>query len=117
MISGNAEYGVAIDGPGTADNRVRGNYLGTDVSGTLDLGNTFAGILITGAARHNVVGGPVGGARNVISGNDDNGVRIQGAGTTGNGFWGTSSEPTRAAPSRFRIRLPACTSRRMPTGT
>jgi hypothetical protein len=105
VISGNGENGVLIDAPGTADNRVKGNYIGTDVSGTLDLGNTFAGVHITGGARHNVVGGPVAGARNVLSGNNDHGVVINTPGTAGNwvlgNFIGTDKTGTIALGNIF----------------
>jgi len=40
-ISGNADQGVEIAGEGTDDNVVAGNYLGTDVSGMVALGNGF----------------------------------------------------------------------------
>ena len=41
-------------------------------------------MLITGAASNNTIGGPTAADRNVISGNDGQGVRIDGAGATGN---------------------------------
>src|SRR5262249_35819695 len=68
-------------------NRVEGNYLGTDVSGTASVPN-LAGVWIQDGAN-NTIGGTAPGARNIISGNsrpDLNGVGvvIQGAGATGN---------------------------------
>ena len=44
VISGNDYYGVNIDGQTATGNRVVGNYVGTDASGTQDLGNHFAGV-------------------------------------------------------------------------
>lgn len=63
---------------------VRRCLIGTDATGAADLGNSFDGVYITGGASHNVVGGATAAARNVISGNDFNGVEIDSAGTTGN---------------------------------
>ena len=46
LICGNNQEGLAIDGTGAVENRVSGNYIGTDQAGTADLGNGFDGILI-----------------------------------------------------------------------
>ena len=86
IISGNDIDGVQIlNGGGTAaNNLVQGNFIGLDVTGALDVGNGSQGVSIFGGTDNNTVGGNVPGARNVISGNDNTGVRITGAGTTGN---------------------------------
>jgi len=79
VISGNDSFGIAIEGVG--GNLVQGNYIGTDVTGTADLGNSgVAGVLIL-SSSNNTIGGTSVGARNVISGNDDEGIEIH---TTGN---------------------------------
>lgn len=63
------------------DNRIEGNYIGTDVTGAVDLNATGTGVFISDGVN-NIVGGSAEGARNVISGNggDFNGfdVSIQG---------------------------------------
>jgi titin len=82
VISANTEYGVNIDG--ASGNRVVGNYIGTDASGTADLGNFEVGVRIVNGSVGNVVGGSTAGERNVISGNGRDGVHISGAGTRGN---------------------------------
>ena len=82
LISGNNSDAVEITGSGASGNTVLGNYLGTDVGGTLDRGNGANGVLIN-VGTNNVVGGTAAGARNLISGNAG-GVLIQGAGATGN---------------------------------
>src|SRR5207249_2583060 len=91
---------VVIQGAGTSGNVVLGNYIGTDVNGTADLGNTGTGVLIDGGATANTVGGTSAGARNVISGNNLDGVRILNVGTSGNvvlgNFIGTDSNGTAA---------------------
>jgi len=74
IISGNDVSGVLIINAATG-NLIQGNYIGTDVSGTIDLGNTERGVAI-GAASNNVVGGTDPSSRNVISGNDGAGVYI-----------------------------------------
>ena len=72
IISGNLE-GVTIVDPGATGNLVQGNYIGTDVTGTVALGNAH-GVLIL--ATENTIGGMMEGAGNVISGNSGNGIVI-----------------------------------------
>jgi hypothetical protein len=74
-ISGNDRHGVTILDTGASGNDVLGNFIGTDISGTVDLGNTIDGVFIA-AASDNTIGGTAAGARNVISGNDDEGIHI-----------------------------------------
>ena len=59
-----------------SNNVIAGNYIGTDVSGTSDLGNAQNGIYIYYLSYTNTIGGPDVADRNVISGNDSNGVSI-----------------------------------------
>lgn len=63
---------------------IAGNFIGTDASGTADLGNFTAGIILVDAVD-NTIGGVTAGARNLISGNFG-GIAITGAntGSTGN---------------------------------
>ncbi len=95
IISGNLNAGVEISGTGTSSNTVAGDYIGTDYTGTIALGNgntngPGGGVLIDAAASGNLVGtsGQDGSAdvyeRNVISGNAYTAVVIQDAGTSGN---------------------------------
>ena len=95
VISGNDAEGVRIQGVGATGNLVAGNSIGTDATGTADLGNAVDGVFLASAG--NTVGGTAAGAGNVISGNDGNGVVLV-AGATGNVVPGTSSAPTRPAP-------------------
>jgi FG-GAP-like repeat len=70
IISGN---GRGIDAE--LGNLVQGNFIGTDVTGTVALGNANRGVsLISGA--NGLIGGPAPGARNIISGNGDDGIRV-----------------------------------------
>ncbi len=84
VISGNANYGIDITGIGTDSNDVIGNYVGTDASGTADLGNSLDGVVIRNGAQSNIVGGATAADRNIISGNDNDGLWITGTGTSAN---------------------------------
>ncbi|RUL84674.1 right-handed parallel beta-helix repeat-containing protein [Tautonia sociabilis] len=84
LISGHDLDGIRIGGSGTTGNLVVGNVIGTDLGGTLALPNAQDGIRIELAASDNTVGSSGAGFGNLISGNDQNGVRLTGAGTTGN---------------------------------
>src|SRR5207244_1318885 len=69
VISGNAgAAGISISGAGTTGTVVVGNFIGTDWTGTVTLGNTGAGVLIS-SAHDNTVGGPNPGQGNRITGN------------------------------------------------
>ena len=86
IISGNTVDGVQISGTtGGGGNVVIGNYIGLDVTGTVDLGNTQPGRGdLQRQRQNNTIGGTAAGAGNVISGNNGEGVRLIHAGTTGN---------------------------------
>ena len=80
LISGNndssgmtADIGVEIIGSTATGNSVVGNLIGTDVLGTGYLPN-YTGIYIGTGASGNTIGGSTTAARNVISGNNDDGV-------------------------------------------
>ncbi|MBN1482473.1 CSLREA domain-containing protein [candidate division KSB1 bacterium] len=79
LISGNKYNGIEIR---SSYNLIQGNYIGTDVTGTADLGNGGMGIdmsyLEEGATDpvnySNTVGGSIPGAGNLISGNGSDGI-------------------------------------------
>ncbi len=83
IISGNNQSGIAIDGTNATANSVQGNFVGTDVTGTVVLGNFFNGVSIIGSPN-NVIGGTGSGAGNVISGNSQRGIYIGDIQATGN---------------------------------
>jgi titin len=84
LISGNLGTGLSLFISANR-NRVEGNLIGTDISGTSALPNDY-GVGIFGVSSGNTIGGTVPGARNVISGNgitSGDGISIFG-GSTGN---------------------------------
>jgi titin len=80
VISGNILAGIVITGAGATGNQVLGNYIGLDAGGTLDRGNTNDGEGIEiHLADSNTIGGTTEEARNVISGNESDGIEIDGS--------------------------------------
>lgn len=72
VISGN-QVGVRINSVQGYDATIQGNHIGTDAAGTADLGNSGDGIEWSNG-QNLILGGTSAGARNVISGNNDDGV-------------------------------------------
>ncbi len=81
VLSGNVETGVQIEGVGSSNNVVQGNFIGTDVTGLLRLGNFEEGIEVRGP--NNLIGGTAAGAGNVIADSDGDGIDLD-TGATGN---------------------------------
>ena len=82
VISGNTFDGVTINDLSSNDNVVFGNFIGTDITGEVDLGNDGYGVVVGSNSSGGMIGGiaPGGGPANVISGNDAGGVYIVGTG-------------------------------------
>ena len=76
--------GIAIGGSGATDNVISGNHIGTDLGGSVGLGNGRDGVFVGLGAQHNTVGGDEPADRNVLSGNDWDGVAIHGSDTMSN---------------------------------
>ena len=83
LISANND-GLTITGATATNNLVQGNFIGTDITGQLPLPNEIDGLLITQGASSNSIGGTATGAGNTIAFNNNNGVDMVGATTTGN---------------------------------
>jgi hypothetical protein len=81
VISGNKGGTSFDDGVGVYigdichHNVIVGNYIGVDATGTTALGNDY-GLLLQYSVSDNVIGGTTVGERNVISGNNLAGVRL-----------------------------------------
>ena len=82
LISGNATNGVFLADSNSWGNSVSGNMIGTDRTGSNAVPNVFNGVFITG--QSNLVGGVEGGAGNLISANQQNGIFIYGSAAQGN---------------------------------
>jgi VCBS repeat-containing protein len=91
VISGNFQ-GINID-DGSSANVVQGNFIGTDATGTLSLGNYDLGMIIYGSS--NTVGGATVAARNIISGNGHGGDIGLAVGGNGNVIEGNYIGPDR----------------------
>lgn len=70
IISGNTQGGVGLFGSGNA---IKGNYIGLDVTGAVDLGNGSNGIRAI-TSTNGMIGGTAAGEGNVISGNASSGI-------------------------------------------
>lgn len=95
-VIANGVNGVLISGATTTDNRVQGNFIGTDATGSAVQPNNTG---ISVSAPNNLIGGTVAGARNIIAG-ASLGVFLNGANATGNlvqgNFIGTDAAGTAA---------------------
>ncbi|MBN1997567.1 right-handed parallel beta-helix repeat-containing protein [candidate division KSB1 bacterium] len=84
IINRFSSTGIALDGDQVSGNIIAGNFIGTDATGQEDLGNTFNGIILHHGAHKNIIGGSAVVDRNVISGNDQAGIVLQGTGVDSN---------------------------------
>jgi DNA/RNA endonuclease YhcR with UshA esterase domain len=116
VISCNVVAGVELAGPAT-DNKVQGNFIGTNAGGTAALGTSTAGIqnfgiVIRDGAQNNLVGGTQSGARNVVSGHRFYGIRLTASAdppASGNlvqgNFIGTDVSGTIAIPNYIGVTI------------
>ena len=102
IISGNGN-GVWMHNPGTDQNVIIGNYIGTDASGTAPIPNTSNGVGMMDGPQSNRVGGSTAGERNIISGNGQDGVLLSILAPIGNtvsgNYIGTNAAGTAALPN------------------
>jgi len=95
VISGNQQWGIEIGD--VSYNHVWGNYIGTDATGTVSLGNARTGIAIYSSGHNNIIEG------NVISGNGGNGIGLWDGNTSDNlivgNRIGTDTAGTAALPN------------------
>jgi probable HAF family extracellular repeat protein len=113
---GNGAINLANNGTGTAGsngNLIQGNYIGTDINGSVALGNVN-GIALSGGSSNNQIGGDdaadgttdgVVRARNIIAGNNNDGINIGNSGGQSNGniikgnYIGVNANGTAAIPN------------------
>jgi hypothetical protein len=106
-VSGNAGFGFLLTDAGTTENAIADSFIGTNPGGGAAVANGFAGIGIGPGARDNTVGARqdpfLGLGGNVISGNGDYGVFVDGG--SNNSFTddliGTSGDGKSALPNGF----------------
>ncbi len=84
VVSGNDSFGVQVVTAAAVNNVIVGNFIGTNATGTADLGNSDDGVRIVFGPTGARVGGTLPARRNVISANNGLGVHVIGAITTGN---------------------------------
>ncbi len=77
IISGNTQNGVVLNGLSASNTVIQGNLIGLNQAGTVARANSLNGVLLNGAP-FNTVGGSSLGHGNVISGNSQQGVRLDG---------------------------------------
>lgn len=93
VVSGNAADGIIVTEGG--DNTFEGNFIGTNAAGTAEIPNAVVGLYVIDS-EGNTIGGEGSDEANVISGNGDTGLRLQGQETrfnviTGN-YIGTNAD-------------------------
>ena len=95
VIHSGPDQGIFIDSTNTVT--VIGNYIGTDVTGTVDQGNTGSGIQLSGGAGV-IIGGVNATDLNLVSGNGANGIMLSGhtGGTIQGNFVGVDINGTAA---------------------
>ncbi len=89
LISGNEKFGIQIANANASGNLIQANMIGTDPTGMTsdpdgtpasgdELGNGWDGVALQAGASRNTVGGSQPSRRNIISGNQGDGVLIIG---------------------------------------
>jgi hypothetical protein len=93
--SNNGEgHGIELGGDTASDNpaqstSIKGNHIGTDVTGTVDLGNTANGVNLDNPnvpadGDSNAIGGSGAAGENLISNSGGAAIRVTGSGSNGN---------------------------------
>ncbi|MBX7151810.1 right-handed parallel beta-helix repeat-containing protein [bacterium] len=101
IIAGNNASGIYLDASDSAI--VQGNFIGTDITGSINFGNSNSGVRML-LSKFCLIGGTTPGSRNVISGNHDGiviqsgthnkisgnyiGLKADGLASLGNSFYG-----------------------------
>lgn len=108
VISGNTSNGVYVVGN---ENVVMGNYVGTDISGTVAIPNGNIGVRIgnggEAVSSGNIIGGSAAGQGNLISGNGSYGIQavVSDLTTIQGNTIGLDASKTAAIPNLFGISL------------
>jgi T5SS/PEP-CTERM-associated repeat protein len=79
LVSGRDAVGIEIFESFASNNVVQGNFIGTDRTGTKAIGNADRAVVVNQNASATLIGGEAAGAGNVISGNLDRGITLDGS--------------------------------------
>lgn len=118
LISCCSGYGIYIENC-TLTNKIQGNYIGTDISGTLDLGNSNHGIWMFNTLSNVIVGTDNDGVNdategNLISGNDASGIFFESSAnsnTVAGNLIGTTKTGTTGLPNaQYGIYVKNCSN-------
>jgi hypothetical protein len=105
LIAGHSGDGIVVQAGSTV---IQGNLIGTDLTGANALGNQGNGIDVVQGSANTVIGGTTPAARNVVAASKFVGVRLIG-GITGaliqGNFIGTDATGTAALPNQTGITL------------
>jgi hypothetical protein len=93
IISGNGYAGVYVD----ASCVVEGNFVGTNAAGTAAVPNSVFGIEVEEPGA--TIGGTVAGSLNVVSGNGNDGIRLNAPCLVEGNYVGTNGAGTAAVPN------------------
>ena len=113
IISGNGQDGIHLS-VDLSSAEIAGNYIGTNVMGNSAIGNAANGVLLDDGANHNIIGTDRDNSadtleRNIISGNAQSGVRIEGNGSDTNfvrgNYIGTNASGNSALANQIGVRV------------
>ncbi len=99
LISGHVFYGVQLQAPSTTGHLIQGNYIGTDITGTLSLDSPSSLQLALADM------GNVSVLDNLIAGNTGGGVHTIGNVTLRGNLIGTKRDGTSALPNGYGVLL------------
>lgn len=88
VIAGNGVGGIVLAGTGTSGNRIQGNFIGTDASGTATSFGNAVGVSLGASVANQTVGGTTAGSGNTIAHNTGVGVSLAATAGSGNRILG-----------------------------
>jgi titin len=120
VISGNGGPGVLLTSSTSSGTVIAGNYIGIDAAGDAALPNLY-GVQIQYGSTNNLIGTDADGTsdeleRNVISGNDSNGILFSGdsdQNVVAGNYIGTDAAGNAALPNNKGIRIVQCSNNRI----
>ncbi|MBL7959178.1 choice-of-anchor D domain-containing protein, partial [bacterium] len=93
VISGNTNFAIHIQNNGADSNYVLANKIGTDITGTVSLGNAI-GVATQSTTGPNFIGDGTPAGRNIISANSAHGLYLFGPDVVNGNFIGTDATGT-----------------------